>query len=52
MAALLKAGWIAPNALVSVELMKSEPFALPAGFSEPNARTYGKAKLLFLRYDG
>ena len=50
-AALLKAGWIAPDTLVSVELMKSEPFETPPGFSELDARTYGKAKLIFLRYD-
>ncbi|MGF1630573.1 MAG: 16S rRNA (guanine(966)-N(2))-methyltransferase RsmD [Kiloniellaceae bacterium] len=50
--ALLKAGWIASDTLVSIELMKSEPFQTPAGFSELDARTYGKAKLLFLRYEG
>ena len=48
--ALKKAGWIAPEALVSVELMKSEPFAAPEGFGELDARTYGKAKLVFLRH--
>ncbi len=51
-ASLLKAGWIAPNALISVELMKNEPFEIPAGFSELDARTYGKAKLVFLKYAG
>lgn len=52
LASLRAAGWMAPDALVSVELMKSEPFALPAGFSELDARTYGKARLIFLRFDG
>jgi len=50
--ALLKAGWIAPGTLVCVELMKSEPFEVPAGFTELDACTYGKAKLVFLQYAG
>jgi len=49
---LLKDGWIAPEALVSVELMKNEPFETPEGFSQLDARTYGKAKLVFLKYAG
>jgi len=47
---LLKRGWIAPEALVSVELMKHEDFETPAGFEELDARTYGKAKLVFLKH--
>jgi 16S rRNA (guanine966-N2)-methyltransferase len=50
--ALLKAGWIAPGAVVCVELMKSESFEAPAGFNELDARTYGKAKLVFLKHEG
>ena len=50
--ALDEAGWIAPGALVSVELMKTEPFVLPYGFIELDARNYGKAKLVFLKRDG
>lgn len=50
--ALLQARWIAPGSLVSIELMKSEPFENPPGFSELDARTYGKARLIFLRYEG
>ncbi len=46
--ALSRAGWLAPGALVSVELMKAEAFELPAGFRELEARTYGKARLVFL----
>ncbi len=49
---LLKAGWIAPGALVSVELMKNEPFEMPEGFTELDARIYGKAKLVFLKNEG
>ncbi|HIC80851.1 MAG TPA: 16S rRNA (guanine(966)-N(2))-methyltransferase RsmD [Kiloniellaceae bacterium] len=49
--ALDKAGWIAGEALVSVELMKAEDFALPQGFIELDNRTYGKARLVFLKSD-
>jgi len=49
-ASLLKAGWIAEGALVSVELMKNEAFETPESFTELDARTYGKAKLIFLKY--
>jgi 16S rRNA (guanine966-N2)-methyltransferase len=49
---LVKAGWIAPGTLVSVEMMKNEAFATPEGFSEIDARSYGKAKLVFLKYGG
>jgi len=52
LAALLRTGWIAPGALLCVEMMKNEPFDMPDGFSELDARTYGKAKLVFLRYEG
>lgn len=48
---LKKAGWMAPDALVAVEMMKTEDFETPAGFSELDARTYGKAKLIFLRHE-
>src|SRR3546814_11479754 len=51
-AALLKAGWIASGTLLATELMKSDPFEVPSGFSELDARNYDKARLLFLRYDG
>ncbi len=49
---LLKAGWIAAGALVCVELMKNEPFETLEGFEELDARSYGKAKLVFLKYGG
>ena len=47
--ALLAQGWLAPNALVSVELEKGEGFEPPAGFRVTDERSYGKAKLVFLR---
>ena len=52
LASLVKAGWIAPGTLVSLEMMKNEAFALPKRFEELDARTYGKARLVFLKYGG
>ena len=49
LAALKAQGWLAPDALVSVELEKGEAFAAPAGFRVVDERSYGKAKLVFLR---
>lgn len=45
---LLRLGWIAPGALVSVETMKREEIA-PAGFEVDAERVYGKAKITLLR---
>lgn len=50
--ALSAAGWLAPGALVAVELMKSERFMPPPEFVELDNRRYGKAKLIFLRAPG
>lgn len=47
--ALWRAGWLAPGALVAVELMKTEDMTVPEGFEELDTRKYGKAKLVFLR---
>lgn len=47
--ALNKAGWIAPQAIVVVELMAQENFSIPEGFEELDNRRYGKARLVFLR---
>lgn len=49
LAALDAAGWIAQAALVTVELMKSEPFDPPAGFETIDERIYGKARVVILR---
>lgn len=46
---LVEGGWLEPGALVVIELMKTENFAVPDGFALLDERTYGKAKLLFLR---
>jgi 16S rRNA (guanine966-N2)-methyltransferase len=49
---LAAAGWLAPNALVIVEVAATETLASPAGFSSIDERRYGIAKLLFLQYHG
>ena len=48
--ALGKAGWLAENALVIVELAAREDFDLPDGFTLLDERRYGAAKFVFLRY--
>jgi 16S rRNA (guanine966-N2)-methyltransferase len=52
--ALRDAGWIAPGAIISLEM--SGPalsrFALPEGFSASGERRYGKARILLLRTAG
>ncbi len=52
LAALQRAGWLAPGALATVELMAKEPFTPPAGFETLDERKYGKARLVFLRAPG
>ena len=47
--ALWSTGWIAADALVVVELMKTEDLSVPDGFAELDTRKYGKAKVVFLR---
>ncbi len=52
LAALHRAGWLAPGALAAVELMAKEPFIPPEGFEILDERKYGKARLVFLRAPG
>ncbi len=52
LAALTAAGWLAPAALASVELMAGEPFEPPAGFATLDSRKYGKARIEILRWEG
>jgi 16S rRNA (guanine966-N2)-methyltransferase len=40
--------WFAPNALVVAEMAADEAFAMPAGFSALDERTYGDTKVVFL----
>jgi 16S rRNA (guanine966-N2)-methyltransferase len=45
-------GWLAPDALVVVEVAADEDFALPAGFQLADQRRHGAAKLVFLVFSG
>jgi 16S rRNA (guanine966-N2)-methyltransferase len=47
--ALAEAGWLAPGALVSVELGRRDALAPPAGFEALDERAYGAARLILLR---
>jgi 16S rRNA (guanine966-N2)-methyltransferase len=47
--ALAGGGWLADGALAVVEVAAREPFAPPAGFAIVDERSYGAARLVFLR---
>lgn len=47
--ALRAVGWIGPDSLIALELMKAEDFAAPEGFGVLDERVYGKARLVFLK---
>jgi 16S rRNA (guanine966-N2)-methyltransferase len=49
---LAAAGWLAPEALVVVEIAAREDFLPLAGFTLEAERVYGAARLVFLRADG
>ncbi len=53
LAALLAAGWMAPGAIVSIEMSGREiaTFAAPPGFIRIDERRYGKARILLLRVE-
>lgn len=51
LAALRARGWLAPGALIAVEMGKSDSFAAPEGFAHLDARTYGKTRIVFLRHE-
>ncbi|HUK61050.1 MAG TPA: 16S rRNA (guanine(966)-N(2))-methyltransferase RsmD [Stellaceae bacterium] len=50
LAALAAAGWLAPGALVVLELAARADFTPPEGFTLLDERHYGAARILFLRY--
>ena len=52
LAALGKAGWLADQALVVVELAARQDFTPPQGFAQLDERRYGAARFVFLRYEG
>ena len=47
--ALANAGWLAEDALCSVELSAREDFTAPAGFTILDERRYGAARIVILR---
>jgi 16S rRNA (guanine966-N2)-methyltransferase len=50
LSALAAAGWLAPDALVVVELPARAKIAAPEGFALLDERRYGAARILFLRH--
>lgn len=50
--ALLKAGWIAEDAIACVELGRREAFEIPAGFECLDDRLYGAARIIILARTG
>jgi 16S rRNA (guanine966-N2)-methyltransferase len=49
LAALAAGGWVAPGAIVTVELAHNEDIAPPSGFEAIDERRYGAAKIVILR---
>lgn len=49
LAALAEAGWLAPGAIVTVELAHNEDIVPPTGFEQIDERRYGAAKIVILR---
>jgi len=47
---LARKGWLGPQSLCVVELAAKEDFTPPEGFEEVDQRTYGAARIVFLRY--
>ncbi len=50
LAGLAKAGWLAPGAVLVVEVAGRDPLPLPPGFMELDERRYGDTRVQFLRY--
>ena len=51
LAALAERGWLADGAICVAEISAAEGLEPPAGFTPLDERRYGKAKLVFLRYE-
>lgn len=49
--ALTASGWIGKDSICIVETAAGEPFAAPVGFKVIDERTYGAAKVTFLRIE-
>jgi 16S rRNA (guanine966-N2)-methyltransferase len=43
-------GWLAPGAMVVVEISAEEECPIPAAFERLDERTYGAARVMFLKY--
>jgi 16S rRNA (guanine966-N2)-methyltransferase len=52
LAALIKAGWLAPGALIIAELAARAAFAPPEGIEVLDERRYGAGRLVFMRAAG
>ena len=52
LASLAACGWLAPEALVVVEMSARQALELPPGFTFLEERRYGAARFVFLRRDG
>jgi 16S rRNA (guanine966-N2)-methyltransferase len=50
LSALARAGWMAENALIALEVERKDEVEAPEAFVPQDERHYGKAKLLFFRY--
>ncbi|MFC5354376.1 16S rRNA (guanine(966)-N(2))-methyltransferase RsmD [Azospirillum himalayense] len=50
LAGLAKAGWLAPGAVLVVEVAGRDPLPLPPGFADLDERRYGDTRVQFLRY--
>ncbi len=48
--ALTRAGWIAGDALIIVEVAARQAFPAPEGFDVLEERKYGAARIVFMRY--
>lgn len=51
LAGLARQGWIGKGSVAVVEVGKREPLPPPAGFRPVEERTYGAARVVFLRYE-
>jgi 16S rRNA (guanine966-N2)-methyltransferase len=52
LSALAAGGWLAAGAICVVEEAAKSEIAAPKGFDGDDERTYGDAKIMFLRYEG
>ena len=51
LSALRAGGWLAPRALVTLEVAKGEALAAPEGFATLDERRYGRARIVILRHE-